>query len=90
MTTVAHGPQVVALLDFVRIGLTIEPGYDDAITRYGVGDTAGLSHQFPVVIVRADVHPVLVALRCQLILQLDMVEAAIVGVKAVDAYGQVP
>ena len=90
MTTVAHCPQVVALFDFARIGLTIEPCHDDAITRYGVGDTAGLSHQFLVVIVRADVHPVLVALRRQLILQLDVVEAAIVGVEAVDAYGHVP
>ena len=66
MAAVVDGTQVVVLLDFAC--LTIELSHNDTVVRNGVGHAAGLGHQLLVLIERADVHPVLVALGRQLIL----------------------
>ena len=60
MAAVGHGADVVILL--YGILLAKERSHDDTRTWYRVGYTAGLLLQFVVGIVRADVHPVLVAL----------------------------
>ena len=88
MTSIDHGTQVVVLL--YGVGLAIEGSHDDAVIGDGVGYSAGLSHEAAVGIVRADVHPVLIALCRELVLQLDVVEAASVHVEALDAYRHIP
>ena len=86
ITAVDHCTQVVLLFD--RRAFTIEDGTYNTVVGNSVAYAAGLCQQLFVVIVRADVHPVLVALRGQLVLQLDVVEVSEVHVEAVNLYWQ--
>ena len=91
VTTVADGAQVVPL--FYGVVLAVEGGIDVAVVLHQFPFTRGQGHQpfalLRVRVVGADVHPVLVALRREFILQFDVVEVAEVHVVAVDVYGQV-
>ena len=87
MAAVAHGTDVVILLYGIR--LAIERRHDDARGRNGVGHAAGLQLQLLISIIGADIHPVLVALVRELVLQFDMVEVGPVHVEAFYAHRHV-
>ena len=87
IAAVVHGPDVVVLLHGIHF--TVEGCDDDAVGRDGVCHSAGLLHEFLVLIVGAGAHPVLVALRREFVLQLDVVEPGEVHVEAVNAHRHV-
>ena len=91
VAAVADGAQVVPLLHGVF--LAIEGGIDVAVVVHQFALTRNQGHPLPALLrVRvegADVHPVLVALRREFVLQFDVVEVAEVDVVAVDVHGQV-
>ena len=87
VAAVGHGTQVVLLLN--RVFLAEEAGLDVAVVaNHGAGAVGG-GVAGGVGVVTAQVGPVLLALGRDLVLQFDVVEASVVHVEAVDAYGHV-
>ena len=83
IAAVVDGTQVILL--FYRVAFTPEGGHDLSVVLDELADTYGSCHQAVALVVGAHVHPVLVALRGELVLQFDVVEVAVVDVEAVDA-----
>ena len=87
MTAETHGAQVVVLLH--GIAFAVEPYVLDAAALDHLLVAAGGSVEGTVSIVGAKVHPTVIALGRELVLQFYVVETTVVHVKVADGDGQV-
>ena len=87
VAAVGHGAEVVELLR--GIGLAEEARADVAVCAEHLLRAAGSGVERGVGVVAANVHPVLLGLVGEFVLQFDVVETALVDVILVNAHGQV-
>ena len=88
VTAEGYGTQVVFLLH--RVTFAVETDVlDTAAANHGLGSRSHLIEAV-VRIIRAEVHPCIVRLRGEFVLELDMVKVLVVDIKTIDYNRQIP